>query len=90
MCGWIGQDNVYRKVVDSRKHKLRLMDAYGIDEDIVQELQSKGVPAIRIKEDDTGNVLEVSMATFMEHSVVRQFDGWQRFLSVKYFTVTKG
>lgn len=85
VCGWIGEDGNYRKNVDSRKHKLRIMDAYGIDEDIVQELIKEGVKEIRIRETDTGVILSTSMENYMEHSVTRNFESLQRFLSKKYF-----
>ncbi len=84
ICGW-WKDGIYRKKVDSQKHKLKIMDAYGIDETIICEIEALGTKEIRIMEVDTGKILSTSFETFKEHSVTRNFQTFQRFLSVKYF-----
>ena len=88
ICGYILQDGIYRKKVNSKKHRMRLLDGYGIDERIVKKIKDL-VPEIRILETDTNNIYSISMSDFLEHSVVRNFEGEQRFCSVKYFTLSK-
>lgn len=86
IVGRLPNDKKYRKEVDSRKHKLKIMDAYGIDKYIVEDLRNELCTEIRIRETDTGKILSISMEDFLEHCVTRIFDGEQMFVSVKYFT----
>lgn len=79
------EDKIYRKKVDSKIHKLRLMDAYGIDEEIIEELKKAKCNSIRILETDTNTVLSIPFPVFMKNSVKRKFDGTQFFVSVKFF-----
>ncbi|MBX4188185.1 MAG: hypothetical protein KW793_03575, partial [Candidatus Doudnabacteria bacterium] len=83
------KDGIYRKRVDSRKHRLRVMDAYGIDAEIVRQLVGIGTKEIRILETDKNIVLSVSFAEFMAKGVSLVLDGEQIFLPVKYFTKEK-
>ncbi len=83
--GRLGDDRIFRKVVNSRKHKMKLLDGYGIEEFVVGDLLDNKCREIRIKEEDTGTILSVPMEDFMKHSVVRNYQTEQRFLSVKYF-----
>lgn len=85
ICGRLSDDLIYRKEVDSKKHKLHIMDAYGIDKSIVDDLRNDGCTEIRIRENGT-RVLCISMEDFTEKSVLRNFDTPQLFVSVKYFT----
>lgn len=88
-CGWLSEDKIYRKEVDSRKHKMNIMDGYGIDKRIVDDLRNDLCTEIRIKETDLHRILHISMEDFLEHSVLRNFDGEQLFVSLKYFTERK-
>lgn len=88
MCGyWI--DGIYRKVVDSQKHRLKVMNAYGIDKDILTELTALGTTEIRIRESDTGTVYYIPFEQFMKLGVERNLDTLQVFLPVHYFMTTK-
>lgn len=84
------KNRVYRRRADSRIHKLRVMDAYGLDDKIFRELDKLGCKEIRILEVDTNRVLSVDFIEFKKLCIYREFDGKQVFLPVKYFTdVTK-
>lgn len=85
ICGYLMNDGIYRKKVDSKKHKLRVMDAYGVDLDIVNELKNAGCTEIRILEIDTSIILSISFLEFVEKGVTRNLDGEQVLLPVKYF-----
>lgn len=87
MCGyWI--DGIYRKRVNSQKHRLRVMDAYGIDKAIVEELKLLKTHSVRIQEEDTGKILDVSFDFFCQMGIERDLDGVQVFLPVRYFNVS--
>lgn len=89
VCGWL-KDGVYRKEVDSRKHKMKIYNGYGISQDIVHELWQLKCEKIRIKETDTGKVWETSFNTFIgEHSKLANFDGEQRFLPMNHWTLSE-
>lgn len=82
LCGFL-KDGIYRKEVDSRKHKLKNGNAYGIDADILKQLILKNCERIRLREKDTKRVYEVDLSVFLSHkSFVRDYDGEQRFLPI--------
>lgn len=84
LCGyWI--DGIYRKNVDSTKHKLRVMNAYGIDTGIIEELKALGTKEIRIRELDTGLVHFIPFDQFVALGVLRNLETPQTFLPVHYF-----
>ena len=83
--GWI-IDSVFKKRVNSRKHKMRMLDSYGFEESLVKDLDSMGITEIRIKEDDTGNVFSVPYELFKEKRFLKNFQTPQYFLQMKYFT----
>lgn len=80
------KDGIYRKKVDSVKHKMRMFNAYGIDKKIMLQLKELGCEEIRIKEVDTERVLSARMDDFLNNGIERSFDGDQVFLPVKFFT----
>jgi len=86
ICGYVLDDNIYRKKVVSTKHKMKIFDAYGIDMKIVNTLISEEVKEIRILETDTNTILSVDIDVFNEHAIIKDFDGKQMFLPIKYFT----
>jgi hypothetical protein len=80
------RDGIFRKKVSGSKHLLKMMDAWGIDSSIVDELEKQGVAEIRIKDIETESVYKTSLDVFLGHSVSRDFGaGEQRFLSRKFF-----
>ena len=84
VCGW-WTDGIYRKRVDPSKHLLKIMDAYGIEENIVQELKNLGTNEIRIMETDTCRVLSIPFDGFLKNGVTRNFESKQMFVSRKFF-----
>jgi hypothetical protein len=78
-------NKIYRKRVDSKKHRLRVMNAYGIDSGIVEELKTLECQEIRILETDTQQVLSIPFNQFVALAVERNFEGSQKFLPVHYF-----
>lgn len=80
----IFKNGVFRKNVNSERHKMKIYDAYGVDEGVVKEL--KNARLIVINEKDTGIKLECPFKIFIEKSFVRNYSGEQRFLPMKYWT----
>ena len=77
------KNGIYYKTVDSRRHKLKNGNAYGIDADILKQLVVKNCEKIRLKESDTNRVYEVDFNVFLSNrSFVRDYDGEQRFLPI--------
>lgn len=84
-------DNVFKKIVDSKKHKMKTMDAYAIDEVHVTKLNEHKCTEIRIKEEDTGKVYKVDMLTFLTKGFTQDHGhGQQRFLPMKYWELSTG
>lgn len=82
--GWLDEHGVFRKVVSSSRHRLKVMDAWGIDKRVVDELDGS-CKEIKIKDDETGIVYHCTFETFKEIGVLRDFVGEQVFLPLKYF-----
>lgn len=87
------REGVYRKIVDSEKHKMKVYDGYGIDEDIIDQLKAgeEECKEVRLKEKDTGSVYSVDFATFFDKGIRKTFEGQtaQVFLPLKYWTKIK-
>lgn len=89
VCGYLIDDKIYRKKVDSVKHKLRVANAYGIDRNIVTELRELGCIEIRILETDTKKILSCSFDDFDSISFCRDLDGEQLFLPMNYWDISE-
>ena len=83
--GWI-TDGVFKKRVNSTKHKMRNLNAYGIEKTVVDELDTMGITEIRIKEEDTGTVLSTTYENFILHRFLKDFQTPQYFLCLKHFS----
>lgn len=83
--GWI-TDGVFKKRVDSKKHKMKILDAYGIEKSVVDELDAMDIKEIRIKEEDTGTVFITSYENFISHRFLKDFQTPQYFLCLKHFS----
>lgn len=87
--GKLWADNIFRKQVDARKHLLKLFDAFGIEKTVYEDLDFEACAEIRILDTHTNIVYSAPFATWQEHSVERNFQTPQMFLSHKYMTVTE-
>ena len=64
---------------------MRVLQGYGIQEVAFQEMMSKGVKKIVLKETHTNKNWEASVETWLENSKVADYGhGKQRFLSLKF------
>lgn len=87
--GLLNDDLIFRKCVEGSKHLLKVMDAWGIDKNIVDELGTLKCKEIRIKDKETSIIYCVEISRFMEYAVERNFVGSQLFLPKKYWTTKK-
>lgn len=79
---------IFKKTVDSNKHKLRTFDAYGIQEDVINRLSDlQGLMPIWvvIQETDTGKDYRSLLDDWLSYGVTRDFgNGFQRFLGLNH------
>lgn len=85
------KEGIYRKKVDSRKHKMKVYDGYGIDKVIFNQLELEGCTQIRLLEEDTGNIFSVLFSLYNEKKIEKTFAGQvpQVFLPLKYWLKEK-
>lgn len=88
VAGWL-KNGIYYKEVDSRKHKMKIYNAYAISEEILDELvkEETSFSKIRLREKDTGKIYETDAMTFINRSFIKDWDGKQFFLPLKYWRI---
>ena len=84
LIGKLSDDGIYRKAVNSKKHKMHIYDGYGIEESIIKELKELNCKEIRIAEIDTGKLFKAPFSEWEEHGIVGDFQTVQRFLPIKH------
>jgi len=73
---------LFRKVVDSRDHKLRILNAYGIQSEAIDQIAALGCESIDILEVDTGTTYRCSFHFWIEHAMEHDFGaGKQMFVT---------
>jgi hypothetical protein len=63
---WYKERNLFFKQVDSRRHKLRVLDAYGIDSKTLEKTLVKNDAKIILEEIDTKNWYSTTAKIFKE------------------------
>ena len=81
------KDGIYYKEVDSRKHKMKIYNAYAISDDIAHQLFMSDCQKIRLRETDTKKIYEVDFRTFLDKAFLKDWDGPQYFLPLKYWSL---
>jgi len=80
------KNGILTKKVDSRIHKLRIVDGYGIERYLLEQAKKNGAEKIRIVETDTEKVREASIKLFEEKSIELDFGhGRQLALAGNYW-----
>lgn len=82
LVGKLFDDGIYRKQVVSTKHKMKIYNGYGIEEEIIKDLTEKNCKEIRIKELDTGDLYKSPFSEWLEHGIVADHQSIQRFLPI--------
>jgi hypothetical protein len=76
---------ILQKKVNSKKHKLRIMNAYAVDEKILSQAKPT---IIEVLETDTGNLYRIEIETFLIHSKTINFGhGKQLATNLKWWTL---
>lgn len=89
IVGELGDDKIYRSHRHSSKHLLNILDAWGVDKKILDKLKADGCIELRILDHDDMVVYKVSIDTFLEKGIEKNFAyGRQIFLPRKWW-VTK-
>lgn len=87
--GWL-KDGIFRKQVDSRRHKMKIFECYGIDSKIIQDLAKNNCTEVKIKETDTGHIYASPFSLWQSEGFEKDFgDGKQTFLSMKHYNNDK-
>jgi hypothetical protein len=82
---------VLTKKVDSRIHKLRIIDGYGIDKSALMIALGNGCRTIVVKETDTGKDYKIGVVEFTKNA--KEFDfghGKQLALAGRYWELETG
>ena len=73
MVGQLGDDHVYRSKRKASKHLLNIMDAWGVDKAIFEELVADKCEELRILDQDEMVVYTIPLQDFAECAVERNF-----------------
>jgi len=83
--------NVFRKEVKRHKHYFRIVEGYGIQADVMEELKRRKIKKILIKETDTGDVLVSDLENWKIHEGKGNWGHGRQFvLSEKYMQKNGG
>ena len=78
------------KRVKKSRHLLKIMDAWGIDFDVIRVCIEKGCQRVRIFDTEEKTLYTIRMNDFVDKAVKRNFGfGEQYFVSRKFFTTTR-
>lgn len=67
------------------QHFMRVLQGYGIQNDVFQQIIKSGIKHIALKEIHTGDILLSNVKSWLNEGRVKDYGhGKQRFLSVKY------
>lgn len=81
---WIPEKKLFAKKVGP-EHFMRVLQGYGIQNDVFQQVVKNGVHHIAFKEIHTGDVLLSRVQQWLDDGVVKDYGhGKQRFLSIKF------
>ena len=84
LCGHVDGNTFIRNVV-SRKHFMKIVGGYGIQENAFVELKNREIENILLKEEDTKKTWSSTLSDWEEKGKVADYgNGKQRFLSTKY------
>lgn len=82
--------DTFHKRVDSRIHRFRKLNAYGIQQNVLDFLQDNGVQFVQVEETDTGNIYLAALADYIRRGVpIDEGHGQQVMLPLKYFEHVK-
>ncbi len=87
-CGFIIGETFVKEVKSN--NYMRVVDGYGIQENVIQGLGSHGVKTVRINNKETNRTYTAPLKTWLEVGKAADYgNGLQRFLSLKYLSETK-
>ncbi|KKC30915.1 hypothetical protein [Caldanaerobacter subterraneus] len=80
------KEGIFYKKVKTRQ-KLKILDTYGIEASVVEDLKERGCKKIVIKEEDTGKEHKIAFETFYNKAIRKTFgnSSYQFYLPLKYW-----
>ena len=72
-----GGVRIFRKDVDSRRHRLHSPPAYALEEATLSELAAARVEVVEVAETDTGRVLRAPLRSFAEQGLPVRRGGFE-------------
>lgn len=85
-----GKPRIYYKKVNSQKHKMRILDGYGIQKEVFDKFLRGKKGKVIIEETDTWTRWEADIKVWEEHGKYANYgEEKQVFLSVKYMEKLK-
>lgn len=85
MIGVFGEDGIFYKEVKKSIHLFRVMDAWGIEERVIDELRSLKCSGIHIFEKEEKKHYVIGFKIFDRNGVRRNFSTPQVFLQLSWF-----
>ncbi|TDA64501.1 MAG: hypothetical protein D9V47_13780 [Clostridia bacterium] len=82
------QGFTFIKRVKKSQHFHRITQSWGVQKDVLAELERRGVKEVRVEDTETGTVYLAPLRAFREHGFTLDFGhGEQIFLRVQYWQV---
>jgi len=83
-------DHTLYKIVQESKHLHRKKQAWGFDEELIQEAELMGVSDIVLHDTETGLYYKSDINHFLDHADLDMYgkNGWQYFLPLEYWEIT--
>lgn len=75
-------EGIYRKKVKGSKHTLKILNAWGIEKEVIDKIDCT---EIRIKDIETDTVYSLPFQSFKEHAIEKNFGSPQLFVPKKYW-----
>jgi len=89
VIGWTEEvDNqlTFRKRVKESRHLMHNMDAWGIDESVLEQLRQSWCERLQVLDTENGVLYEIPFNRFEQNAVIRDFGyGRQAFVSRKFW-----
>lgn len=84
------KDGIFRKKVKKSKHYMRVLNAWGLDVEVVDKLRASKCTEIRILDTESQSIYSTPFEVFDNKGFVKDFSSEQKFLVIKHWNITNG
>lgn len=81
-------ENIFRKRVKKSRHLFKMLNAWGLDLDTLNQLKESGCTEVRIWETEEDKIYSTPLEKLWKEAEVMSFDGQQAFLPRSQWTIT--